>query len=355
MDLNTIQNHILMEKVMKKELLKIFLLIAFLVFLSALSHAQIVKRAQAGFRFLENPVSAEAVGKGSTGAASSQNSNAVFWNPAGIGWIDHKMDINFNYTKGIADINYFSSSLAFDLWNFGVIAVSGVVMDYGDFYGTRRADNELGFIETGTFSPKALALGLAFSQKISGNFSYGVNVKYAYQNLGDVWVGSGKTLSDPALVLSEIGYSHGEIAIDIGALYDFNYHSIRFGASLQNISRELQYEQQKFPMPFAISFGITCDPVSFVYPEMKDHSFLLSIESHHPRDFEEKVKYGLEYKFMNFLSLRTGYMSNTDERGFTAGIGLIQNMFDTTLRADYAYEAFGIFGAAHYFSIGICY
>ncbi|HEY9186903.1 MAG TPA: PorV/PorQ family protein [Ignavibacteria bacterium] len=337
---------------MKKE---INVLLLFLIIISNYSYAQIVKRAQAGFRFLENPISAEAVGRGATGVATMQNSNAVFWNPAGISWMNSNVDVNFNYTKGIADINYFSTSLAFDAWGFGVISINGIMMDYGDFYGTRRADNESGYIETGTFSPKALALGLAFSQKVSSNFSYGVNVKYVYQDLGDVWVGSGTSLNDPSLQLLTKNYSLGDFAVDIGALYDFNYHGIMFGASLQNVSRELKYEDQKFPMPFAVSFGLTVDPISFLIPDLKDHSFKFIIESRHPRDFKEKIKYGLEYKFMDLFTVRTGYMSNLDERGFTAGIGVNQNLFDTNLKVDYAYENFGIFGAVHFFSIGVRY
>lgn len=340
---------------MNKVTIKLLVFLLFSCFSALPQYAQIVKRAQAGFRFLENPVSAEAVGKGGVGVASMMNSNAVFWNPAGIGWIDKTVDLNFNYTKGIADINYFSSSAAFDIWGIGVVALNGIFMEYGDFYGTRRADNEAGYIDIGTFSPQAMAVGLAFSQKVSNNFSYGVNLKYVYQNLGNTWVGSGASLSDETLKLSEIEYSHGELAVDIGALYDFNYHGVKFGASLQNVSREIQYEEQKFPMPFAVNFGVTVDPVSFFTSDMRDHSFILSIESRHPRDFEEKVKYGLEYKFMDFLTVRTGYMSNMDERGFTAGAGVNHELMNTKVRFDYAYEAFGVFGAVHFFSMGISY
>jgi hypothetical protein len=38
-------------------------------------------------------------------------------------------------------------------------------MDYGTFYQTVRAANELGYIETGTFSPAAIGAGISFSQQ----------------------------------------------------------------------------------------------------------------------------------------------------------------------------------------------
>jgi len=319
--------------------------------------AQIIKRAQAGFRFLENPISAEAIGRGGVGVAMITNSNAVFWNPAGIGWITQRADLSVNYTRGIADINYASSSLAIRLWNIGVVALNTTVMDYGEFYGTRRATNEAGYIETGVFSPKAFALGIAFSQKVSERFSYGVNLKYAYQNLGDVWVGTaGKDVGDPDLQMETRSYTHGEPALDIGAYYDFLFHGIRFGASLQNLSREIQYETEKFPMPFAVNFGMTIDPLSFLLPpENNAHSLMVSIESRHPRDYNEKVKAGIEYTFENSLALRIGYTGGYDERGFTAGLGVKQTLGGVSLRVDYAYQAFGIFGAAHFFSFGAAY
>jgi len=317
--------------------------------------AQIVKRAQAGFRFLENPVSAEAVGRGGVGVALMTNSNAVYWNPAGIAWIPQTADISVNYTKGIAGINYFAPAVALKLWDFGVVAFSGTIMDYGEFHGTQRANNDVGFVETGSFSPKAVALGVAFSQKVSDRFSYGVNLKYAYQNLGSATVGiSGNDLSDPNLQTGTVSYTKGEPAVDIGAYYDFQYHGIRFGAALQNISRELKYEVEKFPMPFSVNFGATIDPLSF-FLDSKEHSFIFSVESRHPRDFQEKIKAGVEYRYQDFLTVRTGYMSNSDERGFTAGVGVAQDFRDLGMRVDYAYEAFGLFGGAHYITLGFAY
>ena len=136
--------------------------------------SQIVKKGQVGFRFLENPVSAEAIGRGGVGVAMFRNSNAVFWNPGALGWITGKFDFNVNHTQGIAEINQTSAVGAAKIGNLGVVAFDIIAMDYGDFYGTRRADNDQGFEDTGVFSPSAFALGLTFSQKVSDRFSYGL-------------------------------------------------------------------------------------------------------------------------------------------------------------------------------------
>lgn len=343
---------------MTNRLLKYLIL---LILLTAISNAQITKKGQVGFRFLENPVSAEVMGKGGAGITTTLNSNGIFWNPALLGWIKNDVDVSLNHTRGIADINYNAIAAAVNAWDFGVVGISFLTMDYGDFYGTRRAANEQGYVETGTFSPAAFAIGLGFSQKINDRFSYGVHVKYVYQNLGDAWTSpKGSSLTDSSLTLEEKEYESSNInslplAVDVGAYYDFLYNGIRFAAVLQNISREFRYENQDFPMPFAVSFGVTVEPLNFFYEESKEHHFLLAFESRHPRDFGEKTKFGAEYQYMDMFTARIGYQNNYDERSMTYGAGFKYTLSNVPLRVDYAYEPFGIFGGRHYLSLGVSY
>jgi hypothetical protein len=321
------------------------------------SNAQITKKAQVGFRFLENPVSAEVVGRGETGTTTTYNSNGIFWNPALIGRIKTTADISLNYTNGIADINYNAGAATYRVGNFGVVGVSLLSMDYGTFYGTRRAVNDNGYVETGEFSPTAYSAGITFAQEVNDRFSYGVTLKYAYQNLGSAWVApEGGDIADASLAISQKKYKTGGLAADVGAHYDFQYHGFLFAAVLQNISREFNYEGEKFPMPFSINFGFSMEPLSFFDGLLgNDHKFVLDLESRHPRDFEQKFKIGGEYSFMNTFFARAGYMQGYDERGLTAGLGINYKVSDVPLRIDYAYLPFGIFGGVHFLSLSISY
>jgi hypothetical protein len=340
------------DAMIKKTTPAIFLLV---LLISFVAEGQIVKKAQVGFRFLENPVSAEVVGRGLIGVTTTLSSNSIFWNPSQLGWITASADLGVSHTTGIADINYNAASAAVRLGNAGVLGISLLAMDYGTFYGTRLASNAQGYIETGTFSPSAYAAGIAFSQKVTDRFSYGVHLKYVSQNLGDAWVApTGGSLSDPNLAISTLNYAQSGLAMDIGAYYDFLYNGIRFGACLQNISREIRYENEAFPMPFAVSFGATVEPLRFFMDNPQDE-FILSFESRHPRDFNEKLKVGAEYHFFGTIIARAGYATNYDERGLTAGLGVRYDAGGFPVRADYAYQAFGIFGAVHHISLGISY
>jgi len=321
-------------------------------FLSA--QAEIVKKGQVGFRFLENPVGADAIGRGGLGVTGTRGSNAAFWNPAGLAWFDGRFDFSTNLTKGIADIDHGALAAAISIKGMGVIAVDALVMDYGDFYGTRRADNDAGYEETGTFTPQSYAIGLSFSQRVSDRFSYGAHLKYAHQDLGSAWIATtGTDVNDPNLVMREKHYAQSEPALDVGAIYDFQSHGIRFGAVIQNFSREIKYEQEKFPLPFAVSFSLQVDPLSFFKSIDAKHSMLLGFETRHPRDFKEKIKVGAEYAYLHEYILRVGYMGNYDERGLTFGFGLWRTYSGCLFRLDYAYQDFGLFNAVHVLSFGV--
>lgn len=337
----------------RKSLIMGIFIVVFSVFIN-LNGAEFVKRGQVGFRFLENPVSAEAIGRGCLGLVSIYNGNSVFWNPAGISWMKSLYDFSANYNSWIVDISYTSLVASVSLRKWGVVAFDVLGMDYGEFYGTRRANNERGFEDTGVFSPEAYCIGFTYSQKVSNRFSYGVRVKYAYQDLGTAYIGlQGTDVDDSLLVIGRKSYSHGEPAVDVGAVYDFNAYGFRFGAVMRNFSREVRYERQRFPLPFSVSFSVVFNPGLFFSQGEFAESLCFGFETIHPRDFGEKVKFGLEYHYRGVLILRTGYMYNYDERGLTFGFGVRKGFGDVNLRVDYAYQDFGVFGGVSAMSFGI--
>ena len=73
----------------------------FLLFFAFSAEGQIVKKAQVGFRFLENPVSAEVVGRGTIGVTTTLNSSSIFWNPSQLGWITTTADLGVSHIAKI--------------------------------------------------------------------------------------------------------------------------------------------------------------------------------------------------------------------------------------------------------------
>ena len=89
--------------------------------------------------------------------------------------------------------------------------------------------------------------------------------------------------------------------------------------------------------------------------DKNEHSFLVTIDANHPRDFPEQILFGFEYTFMNLLSLRGGYSTPNDERGISAGVGLKQNIEGLNLGVDYSYTDFGVFKNIHRITINFAY
>ncbi len=327
---------------------KFILLIIFIGFINP-ARADIIKKGQTGFRFLEHPVGADVMGRGTVGLALTRNANAAFINPAGLAWMTQRNDFAFNYTKGIAEINHSSAALAFNLQSFGVFALDALFMDYGDLVETRVAANENGYETLGTFSPQNYAWGLSYAKQVSDRFSFGVRVKLAHENVVD----SNGVAIDGEYVAKE--YNLTEAAVDVGVVYDFLYRSIRFAAVMQNFSRETRYQDHKFPLPFAVSFSLTIDPLSFFKTDWNGHDLIMAFETRHPRDFKERYKIGLEYTYHRLLVLRSGYMGNYDERGMTMGAGLFYQLRNIRFRFDYGWQYHGLFDNVHVVSFGIGY
>ncbi|HEX2960999.1 MAG TPA: PorV/PorQ family protein [Ignavibacteriales bacterium] len=334
---------------------KLLVLMGLLIFTAPVG-AQITKKAQVGMKFLSNPVSAEVIGRGTAGINSTFNSNGIFWNPALTSMIPGNIDLSLNYHQWIADISYNAVAASFNAFDFGVFTLSGTIVNYGDLIATRRSFSSQGYDEVGTFSPSAYTLGLGFAQKISDRFSYGVNLKYVNQDLGSAWITASMDSMDASKsTIKTKDYGLGTVAMDIGTYYDFKYKGITFAATLSNVSRELKYENDPFPLPFAVSFGFTVSPLQFAVQNMQGHDLVVMFESYHPRDFGEKLKYGAEYSYEKTFFVRTGYVTNTDERGFSAGLGFRKTISNVPFRIDYAFQKFGIFGNLHNFTVGISY
>ena len=119
------------------------------------------------------------------------NSSAMFYNPAAMARLEGFADISLGSTQFIADINYYNAAVAFAPFDgdYGIIGFSFVSVDYGDFLGTVRANNEQGYLDVGTFSPTAMAFGIGYAKALSEKFSIGGNVKYVRQSLGTSVVG----------------------------------------------------------------------------------------------------------------------------------------------------------------------
>jgi len=325
-----------------------FLLLLGVLIASYTADAQ-EKLAQTGFQFLSVGTTARGTALGDAFTAYSGTSEALFYNPAGLAGLPAVAEVALNRVNWIADITYHSGSLAFN-WQkgkYGVLGLSFVKVDYGEFLWTRRAwtADEQDYVDiTGWKEPWALMVGLGYARELSERFSVGAQVKYASQDLGTSFM---PIYTESDTTISEKDYSLGVTAFDFGTIYKTGLKSLAFGMTVRNFAKEIKYEKEGFPLPLTFKIGISMNVLDF-FPAMgEQHSLLISVDAVHPRSYPEYLNLGGEYTFMDMLSLRGGLISNHDEYNLTAGFGVRT----LGLSLDYSYTPFDHFRDINRFSV----
>jgi opacity protein-like surface antigen len=306
------------------------------------------RRAQTGFKFLSISPDARAAGMADALTAQTGASTAMFYNPAGMAYFDGKFNVHVGQIKWIADVDYNIASAAVKT-PIGIVGLSLLAVDYGQFEETIRADNESGFLDVGTYSPSALAIGLGYARAITNQFSVGANLKFARQSFG------GRTIAIENNAAVTKDFSESTVVVDFGIYYETGFKSLSFAISARNFSRELTYSEESFELPLTFRMGVAMDMVDFTNLDKDMHSILLAVDTERPRDFSEQVKVGVEYMVMNTLAFRGGYIYPTDEQSLTLGVGLHRNLGEIDFRLDYAYSSFGVFDNVNHFGVQLAF
>lgn len=313
-------------------------------------HAQIGlnKLGQTTMNFLQVSLSPKGSALGDAYTAVGTGVDAIFYNPAGLAEYDGKFDAVFNMTKWIADITYTSGAFAWNMDVYGTIGFSYLSVDYGDIYATSLLDVESAAIDPDGYIDNdkmdnvgAYAIGLTYSRFISNQFLMGGSIRYVGQQLGESVLASGPKTNE-----------ENKLAFDFGLKYYLGFKSTRFGVSIRNFATSVKYEEVTAQLPLVFVLGVALDLMDFTDSEMsKNNSLILATDFSHPNNYTERVSVGLEYSFMNLISLRSGYQSNLDFGGFSAGFGLSLPPFSgTKAEFNYSFSQFKTFNNVNRFS-----
>ncbi|ACY48632.1 hypothetical protein Rmar_1748 [Rhodothermus marinus DSM 4252] len=308
---------------------------------SGFQQVKLEKRAQTGLKFLSMSLDPRLAAMGSAATAQTLNTSlALLYNPATMAQMTDRFHLALMQAQWIADIRYNGGTLAFSPSGgiYGVFGVSVVAVDYGEFLGTIRADNESGYEDIGTYSPTALAVGFGYARALSDRFAVGGQVKYVRQDLGTFPVAFG----DGGDLISK-DYNKSTIAFDFGVIYHTGFRSLTFAASARNFSRELKYEQENFEPPLTFRIGVAMNLLDLTNQDPNMHKLLVAIDAERPRDFDERLHIGAEYVLMNTLALRAGYIYPSDVEGASLGVGIQQRFGSVGFMFNYAYTAFDTF------------
>ena len=344
---------------------RIIILLVTIISLSGWSFAQVIdmntegqggvdlkKTGQTTMNFLQVGVSTKASGLADAYTALSSGVESIFTNPAGLSEMTSEYEAFVSSTQWFADIKYLAGAAAWNGGNLGVFGLSFIVVDYGSIKGTSLLSNDAagtdpnGYTLTGDVpNVGAYSFGLTYVKAVSTKFSIGGTVKYVGQNLGQLTDADYNAISD--------NNAH-KFAFDMGVKYFPGIESLRLGMSIRNFSTFVQYQNFESPLPVSFAVGLGMNLMDLINKDIStEHALVISSEFVHPNDYTDRVNTGLEYTFMNMVSLRAGYETNHDVLNWSGGIGLGTSLGSSRIEIDYSYSHTKYFDGVNRFALNV--
>ncbi|MBD3378425.1 PorV/PorQ family protein [candidate division KSB1 bacterium] len=275
------------------------------------------KTGTTGFVFLELPATARLQGMGETGMTlPDAGADGLFVNPALTALQQQRLALSVSRANWYVETSHQAFGLTYAVPVIGTIGVQAVYFDFGEIEKTKNpgSDQTGSYIDLGTYTAGAYAVGLSFGRSLTDKFSFGASLKYVRESI-DI-------------------YHADNVITDIGFLYQTGFHSLRIGTFLQNFGLESNYSQEKFKMPQILRMGLSGELVgSFDDPTR----LTLVAEASHPSDANERIHLGMESIISNTLIVRAGYKFGYDEESLCLGGGLRFDLRGTAFGFDMAY------------------
>ena len=321
-----------------------------------------------GVPFLLITSDARAAGMGDLGVATSSDNYSQYWNPAKYVFARKKKGIGLSYTPYLSklvddiflgNITYFNKVDDRSSWATSLRYFSLGDIQFNEFIGGT-------IIEQGMERPTELTLDLSYALMLSSEFSMSVAGRFIY--------------SDLKIAANADTSSASSLGVDIAAFYEskvFNLNSrkalFRSGLNISNIGPKLNYDSgdQKSFIPTNLRVGggldlffnndnlgfytefskllvptpvaIYDDSQAFLGYRQPDIDFITGIFtsfSDAPNGLSEElseitIALGLEYRFQDTFSIRSGYFNESKEKGsrryLTMGAGFNLNFIDIDL------------------------
>lgn len=318
-----------------------------------------------GVPFLMITPDARAAGMGDLGVATPADAYSQQWNPAKYAFISSEKALGFSYTPYLSklvddiflgSITYYNRVNERSSWATSLKYFSLGDIQFNEFIGGSIVDQ-------GLERPSELTLDVSYALKLSETFSMAVAGRYIRSDLKIAT--DADTSSANSVGVDVAGFFESEV-FDLGA----NDAVFRGGMNISNIGPRLVYDiggQKSFiPTNLKIGFGLDllfdASNVLGIYTEFNkllvptpaavyDDDFVLTGYNQPDIDFlkgiftsfsdapggtSEELKeitaaIGLEYRFEDSFSIRTGYFNESKDKGarryLTMGAGFdIKNL-----------------------------
>src|SRR5262245_33397576 len=184
------------------------------------------RKGTGGALELRLPVGPRGSALGAPVVADVSGIEATFWNPAGLGALEHPA-VLFTHTNYIADMNLNYAAVAMKLGDFGSLGFHAKVLDIGDVIETTEdAPEGTGVIISPTFT----TLGMTWGRRFTDRVLFGATVNY---------------ITETVLNTSARG-----VGIDLGVQYVTGWRGLRFGVAMKNFGPSMHFSGEDFNATF---------------------------------------------------------------------------------------------------------
>lgn len=306
--------------------------------------------------FLGMEVGTKAVAMGGAFTAMADDATATFWNPAGLtranGPVTHYEIIDM-----YAGMDHQFAAVVVPMGNGNFIGFSVNYFSSGDMEITTIAEPE------GTnsfFNAASYAISGVFSKRLTDRVSFGLTTKFISER---IWREKAKG-----------------IAFDIGTTYRTVNDQLTIGMVLQNLGptmsmndgpdislsiddeifpglpdREVRFITEDFDLPvsFTLGFAYTLLGSQGALIENPSGKLVLITDISDGFDSQLRNKWGFDYTWQEFISLRGGYRINYDVATWSTGAGIVLPVSDGDFVLDYAWSSWGDLGSISMWSAEI--
>lgn len=277
---------------------------------------------------------ASAMGNSFTGV--SDDSTAVFWNPAGL---ELAKGTQFSLTQGewLLGVTHEFFSFSQNIDQAGAFGGSFGYLDSGTFPGAlENPDGTYGGVGP-NINASSFTGTVAYAQRL-GNWIPGSFFKHFMAGVSATVVGQ-----------NMVNIGNSGAAFNLGLMYEITRKTFYLGASLQNVGTQIQNFSQPVMGKLGGSYWLR-------NTLMKKDQDIIAADMDIQNDTGFKVGVGDEYRMTfgrNDIFLRAGYTTVADLTGLTAGAGIGHRFDDFDAQLDYAYVPYGILGDTHRISLSV--
>ncbi|MCX5782348.1 MAG: PorV/PorQ family protein [Elusimicrobia bacterium] len=273
-----------------------------------------------GAAFLKLGAGARPTAMGDSFAGISDDSTAIYWNPAGLNQVAGKGSLTLMHAIWFEDISYDWVSYARPYKNLGVFGIGVQYLSYGSL---KKTDNT--GLEVGDFSPTDMAVSLSYAKKVK-DISLGANLKY---------------------ISSKITNTATAYAVDLGAMKKIN-NKITLGAAAQNVGTKLKYVSEEDSLPMNIKIG-------GAYTVKKNWLAVLDINAPIDNDINYGIGTEYVYKLKDKIDIsgRAGYNTRNSKTGGLNGITVGFGVKYQDYCFDYAFVPYGDLGNTNRISFSV--